>query len=221
MRPRFGAARRPLIQSFSVQTPGPRSSGDRAPPSGGGSAGSNPAGGASNTPSQSLMILVSGPMRRRRRHHGLMGRKRRPAGNDRCAGDPARVGRGPPGGDRGNPLPGTDVRTGTDGVRSIAPSATTRALRGVARVACGIGSKFGGISVPTSLILGPCHPWRQQDLCPVRAMSSTGHSQARPASFSPRPGPKRSDTPLRALIEAAFPQRRLPGLRAPSQSPAR
>ena len=53
--------RRPLIQSFSAQTPGPRSSGDRAPPSGGGSAGSNPAGGASKTPGQSLMILESGP----------------------------------------------------------------------------------------------------------------------------------------------------------------
>jgi hypothetical protein len=34
----------PLVSSFLC--PGPRSSGDRAPPSGGGSAGSNPAGGA-------------------------------------------------------------------------------------------------------------------------------------------------------------------------------
>jgi hypothetical protein len=38
----------PLVSSFLC--PGPRSSGDRAPPSGGGSAGSNPAGGADKDP---------------------------------------------------------------------------------------------------------------------------------------------------------------------------
>ena len=64
------------------------------------------------------------------------------------------LGSGPPGGDRGIPLPGTDVRRGSDGVRSIAPSATARAQRGVARVACGVGPEFGGIFVPTCIILG-------------------------------------------------------------------
>ena len=56
---------------------------------------------------------------------------------------------GPPGGDRGIPLPGTDFSRGTDGVRSIAPPATTRAQRGVAQVACGVRSEVRGFSVPT------------------------------------------------------------------------
>ena len=317
MRPRFGAACRPLIQSFSAQTPGPRSSGDRAPPSGGGSAGSNPAGGASKTPGQSLMILISGlnaqgydgistgvgghvsgpeacftptassgaddevsvssdqhdpevrgagdphppkasdlPSRLGQRHRRMRAgrgrhlpfgrgvqhhqqsvqhlcwhqahlrglargdpraaaliqervlaaaagerrltcrvspntrdarnpwesRRRRPGLIRRTTSDARAMSQaqgcemrgGPPGGDRGIPLPGTDVRRGTDGVRSIAPSATARAQRGVARVACGVGSKFGGIFVPTRMILGPRHPRQQPDQCPLRAMSSTG-----------------------------------------------
>lgn len=98
---------------------------------------------------------------------------------------------GPPGGDRGIPLPGTDVRRGTDGVRSIAPSATARAQRGVARVACGRIEVRGNLRSDTHDLRAQASPTTARSVstsCHVLNRTTSAWKPAGRAYPSGRPG---------------------------------